>query len=159
MNYIIHTPSTRKLKDEILARVSAKVDCNGIGITTLQSVEIDSADKVLVLTIALDQHVKNNYRTEYDESANNAVQILDSLYFSMSVMEFSKTFNLNLPQYDSLIITICIEGDCQIHVRSTGENVLLKQGHSTLIPVAIADYDVNFGTFLNTIKSVADQFY
>ena len=50
MNYIIQTPSARKLKDEILARVSAKVDGNGIGITTWQCVETDSADKVLVLT-------------------------------------------------------------------------------------------------------------
>lgn len=33
MNDIIYTPSARKLKDEILARVSAKVDGNGIGIT------------------------------------------------------------------------------------------------------------------------------
>ncbi len=50
MNYIIYTPSARKLKDEILARVSAKVDGNGIGITTWKCVETDSADKVLVLT-------------------------------------------------------------------------------------------------------------
>ena len=38
MNYIIHTPSARRLKDEILGRVSDKVDGNG------------SADKALVLT-------------------------------------------------------------------------------------------------------------
>ena len=50
MNYIIHTPSARKLKEEIFASVSAKVDSNGIGITTWQCVETDSADKVLVLT-------------------------------------------------------------------------------------------------------------
>lgn len=50
MNYTIYTPSARKLKDEILARVSAKIDGNGIGITTWQCVETDSADKVLVLT-------------------------------------------------------------------------------------------------------------
>lgn len=50
MNYIIQTPSARRLKEEILARVSAKVDGYGIGITTWQCVETDSADKVLVLT-------------------------------------------------------------------------------------------------------------
>ena len=50
MNYIRYTPSARKLKDEILASVSAKVDGTGIGITTWQCVETDSADKVLVLT-------------------------------------------------------------------------------------------------------------
>jgi len=91
---------------------------------------------------ALDYHVEDNYRTEYDESANKAVQIIDSPYFSVRVMEVSKPFHRNLLKYDSFIITMCIEGDCKIHVRSTGEEILLKQGHSTLIPAAIADYDV-----------------
>jgi mannose-6-phosphate isomerase len=45
-------------------------------------------------------------------------------------------------KYDSFIITMCIEGDCTLHVRSTGDEVLLKAGHSTLIPAAIADYDL-----------------
>ena len=50
MNYITQTPSAKKLKDEILSRVSAKVDGNGIGITSWQCVETDNADKALVLT-------------------------------------------------------------------------------------------------------------
>lgn len=91
---------------------------------------------------ALDYRVEDNYRTEYDESANKAVQIIDSPYFSVRVMEVSKPFHRNLLKYDSFIITMCIEGDCKIYVRSTGEEVLLKQGHSTLVPAAIADYDV-----------------
>ena len=50
MNYIIQTPSTRKLKEEILKRVSEKADANGNGIVTWQCVETDGGDKVLVLT-------------------------------------------------------------------------------------------------------------
>lgn len=49
MNYIIQTPSARRLKEEILERVSAKVDANGNGITTWYCVETDSGDKALVL--------------------------------------------------------------------------------------------------------------
>jgi mannose-6-phosphate isomerase len=37
---------------------------------------------------------------------------------------------------------MCIEGDCKIHVRNTDDEILLKQGTSTLIPAATADYDV-----------------
>ena len=37
---------------------------------------------------------------------------------------------------------MCIEGDCKIKVRSTGDEITLKEGHSTLIPAAIANYDV-----------------
>jgi mannose-6-phosphate isomerase len=91
---------------------------------------------------ALDYHVIDNYRTDYTESSNKAVQIIDSPYFSVLVMEVSKAFHRDLKEYDSFIITMCIEGDCKIRVRSTGEEVLLKEGNSTLIPAAIADYDI-----------------
>ena len=91
---------------------------------------------------ALDYNVIDNYRTEYVDSSNKAVQIIDSPYFSVRVMEVSKPFHRDLRKYDSFIITMCIEGDCKIRVRSTGEEVLLKQGNSTLIPAVIADYDI-----------------
>ena len=57
-------------------------------------------------------------------------------------MDIAKPFHRNLLKYDSFVISMCIEGDCKIRVRSTGEEVLLQEGHSTLIPAAIADYDV-----------------
>ena len=91
---------------------------------------------------ALDYHVIDNYRTEYAETPNNAIQIIDSPYFSVRIMEVSKSFHRDLRKYDSFIITMCIEGDCRIRVRGTGEEILLKQGNSTLIPAAIANYDV-----------------
>ena len=91
---------------------------------------------------ALDYHVIDNYRTDYTESSNKAVQIIDSPYFSVRVLEVSKQFHRDLRKYDSFIITMCIEGDCKISVRSTGEEILLEQGNSTLIPAAIADYDI-----------------
>ena len=91
---------------------------------------------------ALDYHVEPNYRTEYIESSNKAVQIIDSPYFSVRVMEVSKAFHRDLMKYDSFIITMCIEGDCKIRVRSTGDEIELKEGNSTLLPAAIADYYV-----------------
>ncbi len=91
---------------------------------------------------ALDYHVEDNYRTEYIDSSNKAVQIIDSPYFSVRVMEVSKSFHRDLKKYDSFIITMCIKGDCKIRVRSTGDEIELKEGHSTLIPAAIADYDI-----------------
>ena len=91
---------------------------------------------------ALDYHVIDNYRTEYTDSSNKAVQIIDSPYFSVRVLEISRAFHRDLRKYDSFIITMCIDGDCKIRVRSTGEEILLKQGNSTLMPAAIADYDI-----------------
>ena len=96
---------------------------------------------------ALDYHVIDNYRTEYADSANRAVQIIDSPYFSVRVMEVSKPFHRDLKKYDSFIITMCIEGDCEIRLRpsiihSPLSIIHLPAGSSTLIPAAIADYDV-----------------
>lgn len=91
---------------------------------------------------ALDYEVESNYRTDYPQLDNRAVLIVDSPYFSVRVMEFSDRFHRNLLKYDSFIISMCIEGDCRLRVRSTGDEVLLHEGHSTLIPAVIADYDL-----------------
>ena len=91
---------------------------------------------------ALDYHVEENYRTEYKDNSNKAVQIIDSPYFDVRVMEISKSFHRDLRKYDSFIISMCLEGDCKIKVRASGNEIELKQGYSTLIPASIADYDV-----------------
>ena len=91
---------------------------------------------------ALDYEVEENYRTDYPQLDNRAVLIVDSPYFSVRVLELRDRFHRNLLKYDSFIISMCIEGDCKLRVRSTGDEVLLKEGHSALIPAAIADYDL-----------------
>lgn len=91
---------------------------------------------------ALDYNVEDNYRTEYSDSENKAVQILDTPYFNVRVIETTKPFHRNLRKYDSFVITMCIEGDCMIHLRDTGETVLLQQGNSTLIPASETNYDI-----------------
>ena len=104
---------------------------------------------------ALDYHVEQNYRTEYAETDNKALHIIDSPYFDVRVMEVSEPFHRNLLKYDSFIISMCIEGDCKIRVRSTGDEIILHEGCSTLIPAAIADYDV---TPLNGKSRLLDAF-
>lgn len=91
---------------------------------------------------ALDYHVEKNYRTEYSETSDKAVQIIDSPYFDVRVMEINQPMHRNLIKYDSFIISMCIAGDCKIRIRSTQDEIILKEGHSTLIPATIADYDI-----------------
>jgi mannose-6-phosphate isomerase len=101
---------------------------------------------------ALDYEVERNYRTDYPKFDNRATLIVDSPYFSVRVLEFNDKFHRNLLKYDSFIITMCIEGDCEIRLRPTVHSplpivngplsIILKEGHSTLIPAAIADYDL-----------------
>lgn len=91
---------------------------------------------------ALDFHTVDNIRTVYTEKANKDVQIIDSPHFNVCFTEVSAPFHRDLRDYDSFFIVICIEGDCQIRVRSTGDEILLEEGNSTLIPAAIADYEI-----------------
>lgn len=91
---------------------------------------------------ALDYHVEKNYTTDYKESKDQAIQVVDSPYFDVRIIELTKSFHRNLLKYDSFIISMCLKGDCKIRVRSTGNEILLHQGSSTLIPAIIADYDV-----------------
>lgn len=91
---------------------------------------------------ALNFHVEDEYRTQYATQEERANRVIESPYFNVRVTELSRSFHRNLIKYDSFIICMCIEGDCHINIRSTGDLILLKEGNSCLIPAAIADYDV-----------------
>ncbi|MBQ2298438.1 MAG: class I mannose-6-phosphate isomerase [Bacteroidaceae bacterium] len=91
---------------------------------------------------ALDFHVEDDYRTQYSNLSNRANRVIDSPYFSVRVTELSEPFHRNLVKYDSFIISMCIKGDCKIRIRATQDEILLREGYSTLIPASIADYDV-----------------
>lgn len=91
---------------------------------------------------ALSYQVEDEYRTEYSTEENRANRVVESPFFSVRVTELEEAFHRNLVKYDSFIITMCLKGDCRIRIRSTQEEVVLKEGFSCLIPAAIADYDV-----------------
>lgn len=91
---------------------------------------------------ALDYHVEENYRTEYSKTSDQALQIMDTPHFSVRVIDLTKPMRRDMMKYDSFIIVMCMAGVCKIYVRSAGEEILLNEGNSTLIPAEIADYDI-----------------
>ena len=91
---------------------------------------------------ALNYQVEKEYRTAYSSMSNRANSVIDSPFFSVRVTEFDYTFHRNLIKYDSFIISMCLKGDCKIKIRSTGDEIVLREGYSCLIPAAIADYDI-----------------
>lgn len=104
---------------------------------------------------ALDFNVEDEYRTHYSTLDNRANVIVESPYFSVRVTEMESSFHRNLIKYDSFVISMCLSGDCKIKVRSTGDEVMLREGWSVLIPAAVADYDI---TPLNGKSRVLDAF-
>lgn len=91
---------------------------------------------------ALDYQVYDEYRTQYKVDDDRANHCIDSPFFSVRVVDVEAKFHRNLIKYDSFIITMCIKGSCTLRMRSTGDEVILNEGYSCLIPAAIADYDV-----------------
>ena len=91
---------------------------------------------------ALDYHVADNYRTEYSYQQDAANMIIDSDYFKVRVVDTHHAAESNLLSQDSFVIAMCLKGDCRIKVKATGEEVVLREGFSTLIPAAIADYEI-----------------
>lgn len=94
---------------------------------------------------ALDYRVVPDYRTYYGNTDSRAARVIDTPFFDVRVMDISEPFHRNLVKYDSFIISMCIKGDCRIVLRDyEGEEkeIMLREGHSCLIPASLADYDV-----------------
>lgn len=100
---------------------------------------------------ALDYEVQDEYRTQYVDEQNRSNSVLSCPYFSVRVTDIpvpeagtkeGNGFHRNLLKYDSFIISSCLQGACRIRSRVNGSEIILQEGHSTLIPACIADYDV-----------------
>ena len=91
---------------------------------------------------ALNYEVQDEYRTQYENEQDRANKILKCPYFSVRVTDVTTPFHRNLIKYDSFIITSCIQGSCRIVSRINGSEINIHGGQTTLIPAAIADYDV-----------------
>ena len=90
---------------------------------------------------ALNFHV-GDYYIHYDRNDNCAVKLIDSPVFRVSMMDLTKPIHRNMLNYDSFVISMCMDGDCVICERRTGDETILKKGSSVLIPASIADYDI-----------------
>ena len=90
---------------------------------------------------ALNFHVGNN-RIDYDRKDNCAVKLIDYPDFSVSLMDLTMSIHRDMLRYDSFVISMCMDGDCVICERGSGEKTTLKMGSSVLIPASIADYDI-----------------
>ncbi len=91
---------------------------------------------------AIDFHMESEYRTLYEGKLNKANLVIDSPYFSVRISESTKSFHRNMLKYDSFVISMCIEGDCDIRIRDNTTSIRLPHGYSCLIPAIIADYDI-----------------
>lgn len=91
---------------------------------------------------ALDYKVYKEYKSTYKDTIDTANACLDTEHFSVRVVSLQHPIHRNMVGYDSFIIITCMEGECNLRIRSTHDEVVLHEGFSCLIPAAIADYDI-----------------
>lgn len=91
---------------------------------------------------ALDYTVESEYRTIYTPRENGASLVVDTPHFTVRINEVDRPIHRDLIKYDSFVISMCMKGRCRIRTRETGREILLTEGHTCLIPAAIADYDI-----------------
>lgn len=91
---------------------------------------------------ALDYKVYREYRSDYVDKIDTANACIDTEYFTVRVVSIKEPIRRNMVKYDSFAILTCTQGSCKVRIRSTHDEITLREGYSCLIPAAIADYDL-----------------
>lgn len=65
---------------------------------------------------------------------NEPMELLSTNYFSTSLYDLDEPITCDYSELDSFVILICLNGACRI--RSAGEEILLKEGHTVLVAAA-----------------------
>ncbi len=101
-----------------------RVDANGIG----RELHVEEA------VDAIDYNFYDEYKTKYDQSANEA-EIGRSTYFITNRLIIEDSVHRNYSKFDSCIIIMCLKGSTQLKYENG--TVDLKLGETLLIPNSI----------------------
>ena len=84
---------------------------------------------------ALDFQHYPQYKTEYDQSSNQAVSIVNSPYFEVNRLFFDQETTRTYHHLDSFVIYVCVDGKLSIHW--DGQHITMSKGEAALIPASI----------------------
>jgi mannose-6-phosphate isomerase len=84
---------------------------------------------------ALDFQHYQQYKTEYDQSSNQAVSIVNSPYFEVNRLFFDQETTRTYHHLDSFVIYVCVDGKLSIHW--DGQHITMSKGEAALIPASI----------------------
>ena len=84
---------------------------------------------------ALDFQHYPQYKTEYDQSSNQAVSIVNSPYFEVNRLFFDQETTRTYHHLDSFVIYVCVDGKLGIYW--DGQHITMSKGEAALIPASI----------------------
>ena len=90
---------------------------------------------------AIDYKVYPDYKTSYQKDKNKENVLVDCKYFTTSLYDLDKEYDLDLKALDSFLIIICIEGGAVI-TDNEGHSESVRKGETVLIPASTEDVKV-----------------
>ncbi len=82
----------------------------------------------------IDFSAKDN-RVDYEAIPDNAVNLVQSKYFTARLMQLNHPVELDYFRVDSFVVYVCIDGGCRIQTPSGTEQ--LNKGETVLLPASI----------------------
>ncbi|MCD8165759.1 MAG: class I mannose-6-phosphate isomerase [Bacteroides sp.] len=90
---------------------------------------------------AIDYAVLDDYRTHYDEVANEPVELVACSYFTTSVYDMDEEITCDYSELDSFVIFICIEGGCRM-IDNKGNEITVSAGETILYPAVTQEVTI-----------------
>ena len=89
---------------------------------------------------SIDYSVQSNYRTEYQPTKNEGVQIAECPYFTTAVYDLSEPMTLDYSELDSFVILIVVKGEGTII--ADGEELEFAEGNTILLPATTGEVKI-----------------
>jgi len=96
-----------------------------------RDLHIDMAQDVI------DYKKADNYRTEYEPSVNEEVNVADCPYFTTNIIELDSELDRDYHMLDSFVVYMCVEGSCEVQYDGGAE--LIEKGTTVLIPASLKE--------------------
>ena len=89
---------------------------------------------------SIDYSVQSNYRTEYQPTKNEGVQIAECPYFTTAIYDLTEPMTLDYSELDSFVILIAVKGEGTII--ADGEELEFAEGNTILLPATTGEVKI-----------------
>ena len=84
---------------------------------------------------AIDFRTQDSYRTEYRKVVNKPVNLVDTAFFTINILDFDKPVEKDYTYLDSFILYLCVGGNAEIRYKT--DKIQICAGETLLIPAVI----------------------
>ena len=89
---------------------------------------------------SIDYSVQSNYRTEYQPTKNEGVQIAECPYFTTAIYDLTEPMTLDYSELDSFVILIAVKGEGT--VIADEEELEFAEGNTILLPATTGEVKI-----------------